>query len=163
MPWVVVMTKPNCENIAVANLAQQGFTCYSPRFKEIRPDKVTLIKPLFPRYIFTLIDKFWYCIQGTRGVSYLLMGIDAPLQVPALVIDSIRSREDGEGFIMLHPKATITERFNKGDKVRAVEGPFADKLLIYEDMPNKDRVRVLASILGRQVLTTIPEKSLVAA
>jgi len=161
MPWVVVMTKPNCENIAVANLAQQGFTCYAPRFKHKRPDNVVLIKPLFPRYIFTLIDKFWYCIRGTRGVSYLLMHDSGPCLVPQPIIDSLRNREDGEGFIMLSPKQL--ERFSKGEKVRALDGPFSDKLLIYEGMTSKDRVQVLVSMLGREVRATIPEKSLVAA
>lgn len=163
MTWVVVMTKPNCENIAVANLTQQGFDCYAPRFKETRPDKTVLIKPLFPRYIFTFIDKFWYCIRGTRGVSYLLMGDEGPARVAPAIISSIRSREDGEGFIMLHPKETVIERFHKGDRVRATDGPLADKLLIYEGMTGHDRAKALLSILGREVPVTIPEKSLVAA
>ena len=157
------MTKPNCENIAVANLTQQGFDCYAPRFRELRPDKTTLIKPLFPRYIFTLIDSLWYCIRGTRGVSYLLMGDNGPAHVPVTAIEDIRAREDGEGFVMLRPKDEFTERFHHGDRVKAIDGPLADKLLIYEGMTGHDRVRVLVSMLGRQVPATINEKSLVAA
>lgn len=157
------MTKPNCENIAVANLTQQGFDCYAPRFRETRLDKSVLIKPLFPRYIFTFIDKFWYCIRGTRGVSYLLMGDDGPAYVPNAVINDIKLKEDGEGFVMLKPKESTAERFHKGDQVKATEGPLADKLFIYEGMSGHDRAKVLMSLLGRQVPITIAEKSLVAA
>lgn len=159
--WVVVMTKPNCENMAVANLVQQGISCYAPRFKETRPDRSVILKPLFPRYIFSLIDTMWYCIRGTRGVSHLLMGHDGPQQISHKVIDAIRSREDGEGFILLEPKRT--ERFKPGDKVTATEGLLAGRLMIYEGMTGKDRVQVLTSIFGRETITTIEEKLLVAA
>lgn len=161
--WSVVMTKPNCENIAVAHLTRQGFNCYAPRFRETRPDKTVLIKPLFPRYIFTLIDSFWYCIRGTRGVSYLLMGDNGPAQVAPAVISRIQSNEDDEGFIVLKPKIGMTERFHKGDHVKATEGPFTDQVLVYEGTTGKDRVKVLMSMLGRQVPVTVKEQSLVAA
>lgn len=161
--WTVVMTKPNCENIAVANLTQQGFGCYAPRFRETRPDKTVLIKPLFPRYIFTLIDKFWYCIRGTRGVSYLLMGDQGPAKVPVTIISSIKSREDGEGFIVLDQKQAKVDRFQRGDQVKATTGPLVGKLLLYEGMTGSDRVRVLTTLLGRQVPVIIPSKELVAA
>ena len=157
------MTKPNCENIAVANLVQQGFVCYAPRFKQTRPDKTIMIKPLFPRYIFTLIDRMWYCIRGTRGVSYLLMGDRGPCQVPTSIIDIIKSREDSEGFIMLEQKLAGSPAFKKGDKVKVTEGPLLDKLLIYDGVTSNDRVRVLISMLGREVPAIIKEKSLVAA
>jgi len=159
--WVVVMTKPNCENMAVANLTQQGFLCYFPRFKDARPNKPVLIKPLFPRYIFTVIDRMWYAIRGTRGVSYLLMGEDGPAKVSTAVIDAIRSREDGEGLIQLSDKQEA--RFRLGMKVKAINGPLADKLLIYDGMTAHDRVKVLVNILGCQCPGTIDEKSLVAA
>jgi transcription antitermination factor NusG len=161
--WVVVLTKPNCENIAVANLTQQGFSCYAPRYKQLRPDKTVIIKPLFPRYIFTLISDKWYCIRGTRGVSYLLMGDTGPCQVPISIIEKIKSREDSEGFIMLEQKLIGSPTFKKGDKVKVTEGPLLDKLLIYDGVTSNDRVRVLISMLGREVPAIIKEKSLVAA
>ena len=156
------MTKPNCENIAVTNLVQQGFTTYAPRFKQLCPDKKILIKPLFPRYIFALIDDMWWCIRSTRGVSHLLMGNNGPKQVPLTIINTFKSSEDGEGFIVMHPKG-VMERFHKGDKIRTTEGPLVDKILIYEGMTSRDRVRVLVSMLGREVPVTLPERTLVAA
>ena|SRR5580765_1901950 len=163
MPWVVVMTKPNCEHIAVANLVQQGFQCYAPRFRFKRPDQTVLIKPLFPRYIFTFIQSFWYCIRGTRGVSYLLMGDNGPQSVPEAVIKSIQSREDGEGYIKLESKEALIRRFQYGDKVRTTEGPLAGKLLVYDGMSSRDRVKVLIAMLGREVPALVREKDLIAA
>ena len=156
--WAVVMTKPNCENLAHANLQQQGYTSYLPRIRKQAPDGAVQIKPLFPRYLFTHITDRWYSIRSTYGVSCLLMNEFGPAIVPTPVIDAIRGREEN-GFIPLQQ----AEKFVKGQRLRALDGPLIGKLLTYDGMTNRDRVRVLLSILGRQVPATIHEKHLVAA
>lgn len=161
MQWAVVLTKPNCEAIAVENLLQQGYGCYFPRFKAVGKNKVVLKRPLFPRYVFASIDKYWYSIRGTRGVSQVLMCNGGPAIIQASVIEAIRSKEDEEGFIVLGKKQA-TERFQKGDLVTATEGPMTGVNLIYEGMSNNDRVKVLASLLGMQVPVIIEEKVLVS-
>ena len=161
MPWVVVMTKPNSEAIATENLLQQGYGCYCPRFKEIGRNNIVLKKPLFPRYVFASIDKFWYSIRGTRGVSQILMQNAGPAIIPASTIEAIRSKEDGEGFIVLSNNKS-PERFSKGDPVKATEGPLTGLDLIYQGMSSHDRVKVLASLLGRQVPVIINQDILVA-
>ena len=160
MAWAVVMCKPNCEAIAVENLTQQGYDCYFPRFKAAGRGNTILKKPLFPRYVFASIDKFWYSIRGTRGVSHLLMSDSGPAIIPASAIEAIRSKEDGEGFIVLGKKQS-PERFNKGDPVKAIEGPLTGLDLIYDGMSSHDRVQVLAALLGQQVKVIIDEKVLV--
>lgn len=159
--WCVVLTKPNCEAIAVENLLQQGYGCYFPRFKAVGKNNIILKKPLFPRYVFASIDKFWYSIRGTRGVSQILMSDKGPAIIPASAIEAIRAKEDSEGFIVLSAKNS-PERFAKGDPVTATEGPMTGLDLIYDGMSNHDRVKVLASLLGRQVPVILDEKVLVA-
>jgi len=159
--WVVVMTKPNCEAIAVENLLQQGYGCYFPRFLAIQKGCQFVKRPLFPRYVFTLIDKFWYSIRGTRGVSHLLMADEGPAVIPTKVIEAIRAREGPDGLIVLS-KQKSPERFSMGTTVRATEGPLTGLDLIYDGMTTQDRVRVLANLLGRQVSVTLEEKTLVA-
>lgn len=154
--WVVVMTKPNSEGIAAANLLQQGYGCYYPRFQALKG-----VRPLFPRYVFAYIDKIWYSIRGTRGVSHLLMGDGGPATIPPAVIDGLRSREDSNGLIVLG-KQKVTDRFEKGAKVRATEGPLAGLNLIYDGMKDAERVKVLTTLLGRQVPVELEERLLVA-
>lgn len=158
--WAVVMTKPNCEGMAVSNLQRQGFECYFPRFQETKPSKPTTIKPLFPRYLFVFIKEAWYSIRGTRGVSYILAGEDGPAIVPDSIINSIRSKEDKKGFIVL---GGTTERFVVGDKIKATDGPLVGINLIYQGMAAHDRVKVLTEMLGRQVSIEINESLLVGA
>jgi len=155
------MTKPNCENIAVANLKRQGYDCYFPRFAQDVPGKATLIRPLFPRYVFVVIADRWYSIRGTRGVSYPLLGENGPAIIPDRIIANIRSRENGKGLIELTKDKP--ERFSSGEKVKATEGPLTGIDMIYQGMAPHDRVRVLADMLGRQVPIVIEEKLLTSA
>jgi transcriptional antiterminator RfaH len=159
--WCVVMTKPNCEAMAEENLKQQGYGVYYPRFKSMGRGQIILKRPLFPRYIFANIEKYWYSIRGTRGVSHLLMSDNGPAIIPSSTIERLKAKEDQDGFIVLG-KDTPQERFNKGDPVRATEGPLAGLDLIYDGMTSQDRVKILISLFGRQTQGTIEERVLVA-
>lgn len=160
MPWVAVLTRPNQERIACANLARQGFEFYWPRFLQKRPHKTDLICSLFPRYVFVLIDKAWHSLTGTRGVSKVLLGTDGPLILPNKELDSLRRREGSNGLIQLSPPPS---KFDIGASVKALEGPLAGHILIYDGMSSRDRCRVLATLLGGQVKVELDEKLLVAA
>lgn len=160
--WAIVLSKPNCEAIAIENLRRQGYGYYWPRFRQLKPDKTFAVKPLFPRYLFVSFDKLWYSIRGTRGVSHVLLGNDGPALVRQAIIDELRSREDKKGFVQLS-KELPEDKFAKGQQVKTTEGPLLGLPLIYEGMSSHDRVKVLAEILGRKVVVTVSEKSLVAA
>lgn len=160
MPWITIMTRPNCEVLAAENLQRQGFTYYCPRFKLERPAKAAVIRPLFPRYMFVLVEQAWYSIRGTRGVSLILTAEGGkPQYIPASIIDNLRSREGPDGLVNLTPPP----RFSVGSKVKCEGGPLAGHALIYAGMSAKDRVNVLIEMLGRQVKVDVPESELVAA
>ena len=163
MPWVVCVTKSNCEAIAAENLIRQGYGCYYPRYLALAKagGKLILKRPLFPRYVFAFIDKFWYSIRGTRGVSHLLMADNGPATVPDAVIDALRAKEDINGFIVLG-KPTLPERFQKGAQVRTTEGPLTGFDLIYDGMRDTERVKVLATLLGRQVPVLVQQNIVIA-
>lgn len=158
MPWVVAMCRPNHEAIAAVNLSRQGYVNYCPRFATKQVNKPTIIRPLFPRYIFIFIDKFWSSILGTRGISRLLIADNGPATIPTQVIDELKSREV-HGLVSL----TTPPKFSPGDHVKTDSGPLVGHLLIYEGQSAHDRVRVLAELLGRKVIIELPEKSLIAA
>ena len=159
VPWVAAMTKPNCEAVAEENLRRQGFACYVPRFQQRYPNKKTQIRPLFPRYIFIYIERAWYCLRGTRGITHVIMGESGPQPIPANEIEKLRARQDKKGYINLEPRP----KFLPGEALRAKEGPLAGCLMVYDGMSAHERVKVLVSILGRKVPAEIDEKVLVAA
>lgn len=152
------MTKPNHETIAEFNLARQGYTTYCPRYLQRPPHKAPTIRPLFPRYLFVFIDQFWSSIMGTRGISRVLLGNDGPMILPTVEIDKLRQREI-KGLVQLTPPP----KFNAGDKVKIQAGPLTGHLCVYEGMSSKDRVRVLAELLGGKYPIVLKENDLILA
>ncbi|MGY3488946.1 transcriptional antiterminator RfaH [Bradyrhizobium sp. USDA 4011] len=163
--WYVVQTQVNAEAKAAANLERQGFSIYFPRYLKRRSHarKVEIVpRPLFPRYLFVGIDlasQRWRAIQSTLGVSHLVCVGDRPAVVEDRVIDALRGREDGAGFITLARRPA----FSPGDKVRIVEGAFVDSLALVEDASDQHRVAVLLNLLGRKVRVLVGTDLIAAA
>ncbi|GAB6052558.1 transcription/translation regulatory transformer protein RfaH [Magnetospira thiophila] len=158
--WYAVHTHALAEEKARYHLENQGFTVYVPRFlKQRRHARRTdwIKAPLFPRYLFVAMDTAkarWRAINSTLGVAYLVAnGTAAPLPVPAEVIDGIRAREDENGLVALDQAA----RFKRGEPVRITEGAFGDHVGLFDGIDDKHRVRVLLSLMGRQVRLRLSE------
>jgi transcriptional antiterminator RfaH len=105
--------------------------------------------PLFPRYLFVAIDvtaQRWRSIHSTIGVTRLVCRGDEPVAAAPGVVEALRQREDDNGLIRLERKL-----FAAGDKVRVLEGAFADCLGLYEGINDAQRVAILLDLLGRKV------------
>jgi transcriptional antiterminator RfaH len=151
--WYVVQTHANAEAKAANNLGRQGFTVYLPRYLKRRSHarKVDLVtRPLFPRYLFVAIDlatQGWRSIQSTLGVSHLVCWNGKPASIEGGVVHALKSREDEAGFIKLARRSD----FLPGDRVRLIEGAFADSLALVEGVTDHQRVAILLDLLGRKV------------
>jgi transcriptional antiterminator RfaH len=156
--WIVAMTRPAHEAIAALNLSRQGYTSYVPKYAKRQGQKASVIRPLFPRYIFIQVEQFWSSILGTRGISRVLLADEGPAQLPDRIIKELKAREL-HGLIQL----TTPSKFLPGEKVKTETGPLVGHLLIYEGQSSHDRVKVLANLLGRACVIELPEKSLIAA
>jgi transcriptional antiterminator RfaH len=163
--WYVVQTQANAEHKAVAHLGRQGFTTYLPRYLKRRRHarRVEIVpRPLFPRYLFVSIDvgvQRWRSIYSTVGVSSLLGTSDEPLAVAGEVVEALRRRENGAGFVKLDQRP----HFSMGQKIRVLEGVFTDLLGLYDGMPDHDRVAVLLDLLGRKVRILVDAEAVAAA
>ena len=149
--WYAVHTLPFAEARAEGQLYRQGFQTFQPkRLKTVRHARRlnTVEAPFFPRYLFIVLNLArhqWRSVNGTFGVSRLVMGGDQPHPVPHGVVEALIAAADGRGILELGRKLQV------GGPVRLMAGPFADQLAILEDLDDSGRVRVLLDILGRQV------------
>ena len=165
MRWYVAQTQPNAESKAVAHLGRQGFVTYLPRYMKRRRHarRVDLVPaPLFPRYLFIEIDttiQRWRSIFSTVGVSQLVCTGDTPTPVSDQVVTLLKDREDTAGFIQLDRRPM----FRVDDKIRVLDGVFADCLGLYEGMKDNDRVAILLDLLGRKVRVMVDLESVSAA
>lgn len=150
MYWTVARLQPHREGLAQRGLALAGFATYLPRLRAVRRvagRKIETRPPLFPSYLFVLIEAQWHAARWSMGVSALVMNGGAPARVPDAVIADIRSRERG-GLIELPSKPAL----QRGDSVRIVRGDLEGKLALFDGMRGSERVAVLLGVLGRVIL-----------
>lgn len=150
MAWLVAQTKSRSEDLAMKHLATAGFEAYLPRIK-IRgnANKKSRVVPLFPNYLFVLINGVWGPVMRTIGISRVIRNGDEPARVEQHVIDEIRGREKG-GIVQL-PKPKVPGE--AGQRVRILRGPFAGHVAALCDaMTEADRQKVLLDILGRKTV-----------
>ncbi|MBA2587463.1 MAG: transcriptional activator RfaH [Alphaproteobacteria bacterium] len=162
--WYVVRTQPHAEARANEHLLRQGFTTYLPRLlKQRRHARKTdtVSRPLFPGYMFVLIDhthQGWHVIRSTFGVANLIGGGNGPVPVRAEIIEALRAQEGDDGYFRV-----AARKFTHGAAVRVVDGIFASAIGLFESMSDKDRVSVLLDLLGRRVRVVLEAESIAAA
>jgi transcription antitermination factor NusG len=161
--WYVARTLLHREFQAARQLNNQGFSTFVPRFWKNRRHarKVeTISAPLFPRYIFVVVDQSrdrWRSINGTLGVDRLLMYGGEPQAVPQGVVENLIAALDVDGNIR------FDTQLKKGQIIKVTAGPFADLVGQLESLDDNGRVRVLLEILGGKVLVDLPQKLVAAA
>jgi len=158
--WIVAHCHANAEVKAETHLKRQGFEVYLPKYKTTRRHArrvETVIRPLFPRYLFIEFDAastHWRPIRSTVGVSHIITAGECPLVAPSWVIDELRGREDDAGLFLEVAEDTL----KKGDAIQITSGPFFDRKGVFDGLNDNQRVAVLLDIMGRQVKTLVPRK-----
>ena len=161
--WYVVRTLAQRERLAVQQLTNQDYRVFLPLYLKTRRHarKVeTIYAPLFPRYLFTILDLTrdrWRSINGTFGVERLLMCGGEPQAVPRGLIESFISAADEDSTVH------FDFAFHEGQSVKVVAGPFADLIGRLERLDDKGRVSVLLELLGGSVRVALPRKFLTPA
>jgi transcription elongation factor/antiterminator RfaH len=154
--WYVVRTLPQRERHAVRQLTNQGYRVFLPLHLKTRRHarKVeTVSAPLFPRYLFTVVDRTqdrWRSINGTLGVERLLMSGGEPQPVPRGLVESLIVAADDDGTV--HFDFSLHE----GQSVKVIAGPFADLIGRLERLDDRGRVSVLLELMGGSVRVALP-------
>jgi transcription antitermination factor NusG len=90
--WYAVHTLPFAEARSEGQLHRQGFRTFQPkRHKTVRHARrlSTVEAPFFPRYLFIVLDLArhqWRSVNGTFGVSRLVMWGEQPHPVPSELV-----------------------------------------------------------------------------
>jgi transcriptional antiterminator RfaH len=158
--WFVIQFKPNSHHQAVKNLNRQGFKTFLP-LHEITSRKasrfVKSTKPLFPGYMFVSFNKTenkWHKIKNTYGVSRLITINSSLKSIPSTFVDNLMKRYDSSG------KLIPIVKMKKGDKVKILEGPFANFIAIIEKYESEQRIWVLMDLMGRKTKIQTPLNAL---
>jgi transcription antitermination factor NusG len=161
--WFVARVLAHQENRAQFNLHRLGFRSFLPRLRRTirhaRKLRDTL-NPLFPGYIFIVIDlskQRWRSINGTFGVASLIMGAEQPMPVPPGVIEALVVSCESRGVVRLDDGLEI------GQNVRILSGPFAETVCRLAHLDDRGRVRVLLEIMGMEVAAQLDRSAIAPA
>jgi transcription elongation factor/antiterminator RfaH len=161
--WYAVHTQPNRELRAKSQLENQGYEVFLPRcLKTVRHARklTNVAAPFFPRYLFVRLDLVqhrWRSVNGTFGVSSLVMQGEKPHPVPRGVVEAMIAFVDTSGFLCFKESLVV------GTQVRLAAGPFAEQLGILDRLDDSGRVRVLLDIMGAAIPVYVERKFVVTA
>lgn len=107
----------------------------------------TVERCLFPGYIMVqmkLTDDSWYVVRNTPGVTGFVGMGNQPTPLRPEAVQGILRRMEATA-----PQVRAT--FKSGQKVRIIEGPFADFIGVVDEIDEeRTKVRVLVSFFGRE-------------
>ncbi len=161
--WYVAQSQPRREMLAKHNLENQDFKVFLPMGEKTRRHArklETISAPFFPGYLFISLDcarDRWRSVNGTFGVTRLILQGDMPLPVPKGVIEALQNACDEQGALRSYGDLQV------GQKVFVISGPFADTIGELTRFDDAGRVRILLSIMGGKVPILLPRKSLIPA
>ena len=157
--WYVIHSYSGYENkvkqnleqrIASMNMQDQIFRVVVPTENEIevRDGKRREYKRrIFPGYVLvkmTMNDDSWSVVRNTPSVTGFVGMGNKPTPLRDEEIKRILTRMDAEA-------PTVKVTFKHGQKVRIIQGPFADFIGSVDDINmEKGKVRVLVSFFGRE-------------
>ena len=161
--WYILHTYSGQEDKVQENLKQkaknQGYSdkiigVVVPKKDEIEikdGQKVEVQKNVFPGYILinmVLDDEMWFDVRNTPGVTGFVSSEDEnekrvkPVPLDQTEVNSILNYQDS--------LPSFTARFNKGDTLRIIDGPFMDFIGSVEEIDeDKSKVTVMVSFFGR--------------
>jgi transcriptional antiterminator RfaH len=143
--WYLVRTKPGKERWVSDQLATILPEVFLPMLEARIPRWGKLawsVMPLFPSYLFAQFDlqARYFDVKYLPGVSGIVSAGCDPLVVPTQVIEEIK-RRGVNGIVKIEPK-----EFDRGERVRVVEGPFRGIEAIFERyLSGAERVAILLS------------------
>ena len=111
-------------------------------------EKKTSKRKFFPGYILVhmaLDDETWHIVRGTPKITGFVGGTAQPTPIPDEDVARM-TQQIKEGAAKPKPKI----RFEEGENVRVVSGPFANfSGFVDEVMAEKEKVRVMVQVFGR--------------
>ena len=148
--WYVLMCKPRREEVAEANLINQGYRVYLPRLATQRRRDgrwIDTVEPLFPRYLFVAAGReqqSFAAVRSTLGVSDMVRFGGQRAAIPETVVESLRAREEpGTGA------CAKRKVFQPGSAVRFRTGPFAGLDGVFNMEAGQGRAFILLEFLGK--------------
>jgi transcriptional antiterminator RfaH len=155
--WYAIHIKPRQEeraehNLRTLNVGNLNVEIFSPKVREARFDpvikqRVHVVKPLFPSYIFARFDTstMLHKVLFTRGVLNVVNFGHKPAIIPDEIIKLIQLQMGTDGYVRIVDEPAL------GDKVRIKAGPLNSFVGVFEKNASAaKRIKLLLSAVSYQ-------------
>ena len=158
--WYVIHTYSGYENkvrdnllrrIESMNMRDKIFQVLVPTEEELEfkdGKKKTVMRKIYPGYVFVemiLTEDSWYVVRNTSGVTGFVSPGNKPVPLPDDEVRRIKQMMGMEAPTRVKLDLTV------GQTIKVTHGPFQDfHGLVEEVSPEREKVRVLISIFGRE-------------
>jgi transcriptional antiterminator RfaH len=151
--WYVVYTKPHKEEFAQHHLRAKDLEVFLPRLRFPQSfQKRQRIVSLFPNYLFVRIHfpEQYHYVTWSPGVRRFVSFGATPTPLDENIVEFLMQQADPEGII------TARSNLKIGQEILIDGGPFNGIAGIIQEPPDaKGRVKVLMSLLSRQVTVEV--------
>ncbi|MEG0008864.1 transcription/translation regulatory transformer protein RfaH [Aeromonas lusitana] len=158
--WYLAYCKPKEEARARAHLQAQGIESYYPMVeveKLRRGKRVPVREPMFPNYLFILVDLDEIppiTLKSTRGISRIIHFGKEWSSVSSQLIYRLMSRDDSD-----EARACYARLPSQGDKVLIESGPLAGFEAIYLEPDGEKRAILLVTLLNQETSSSFDNQS----
>jgi hypothetical protein len=157
-PWHVVEAAYGQEELARDSIQALGFTAFLPMVAS-RLGRGTILRPLFPRYLFAMFDagEDWGGLRRARGVVDVLRGVgsQAPATVERSRVEAIMAHCSARQVVSTDPRPALIAA---GLPVRVTTGLWADHQGVCL-WSSAERVALLMDVMGREIRMVLPRRS----
>ena len=159
--WFLLYTKPHQEDRAKKNLENQQFITFLPKIAtQDLKKKSTIIKPLFPRYLFVILDinsNKLQAVKFTKGVSHIVRFGNELATIDDEIITFFQKNSDETDIF--HQQLKISS-YSHGEKIIIKDGLLKGKEAIFLSDDGKKRARILLEIMNNKVITDLSKKEI---
>ena len=147
--WYLASCKPRQESRALENLVNQDVIAFLPTLaveKVLSGRKQVVTEPLFKGYLFINIqpeDPQWSKVRSTRGIKDWVRFAGKPAKIPNSLIQQLWLQETEA------QNKQVEKRFNKGQIIRIMSGPFEGLNGVFESDDGELRSMILIEFLGK--------------
>jgi transcription termination/antitermination protein NusG len=158
--WYVIHTYSGYENkvrddimrrVKSMNMVDKIFQVLVPTEEELEfkdGKKKTVQRRVYPGYVFVemiMSDDSWYVVRNTRGVTGFVSPGQKPVPLPEDEVKRIKQ------IMGMEAPTRVKLHLDIGQQIRVTHGPFQDFHGVVDEVtPDKEKVRVLISIFGRE-------------
>jgi transcription termination/antitermination protein NusG len=158
--WYALHTRSRFENVVLDGLLRKSLEAFLPKItvRSKRVDRKKMIQvPLFPGYLFvkTSLDPYEHLeVVKTIGVVTLIGNHQGPIAISSASIESLKIMVQGRQEILTGSK------FQQGDRVMVVSGPFAGVMGVFVRYRGQGRVVVNIEALGQYAAVDVSEEDI---